>query len=253
MTEITISKESFGRFISCFGKDVGDILIIADEDSISAAVAKSTHYIYRKIDCDVAKVGNIYISDLPKIKSYLSTIKSSEIEISQLEKGGTLHIKCDSSSLQVPSTTHIESYKQASLVQKAVHTSKLNMWQTWFDTPLTHHAKISGESLAPATGFAKVLGDKYSCKTEFDTDSAEFIIRGGNSTTGKMFVRAELTEIDAPSTAVRSAFDKWLPELLNNLPTGNFNLHTGDETILVLEQPETDFLMLVVDQEYEED
>jgi hypothetical protein len=30
-------------------------------------------------------------------------------------------------------------------------------------------------------------------------------------------------------------------------------MHTGDETVLILEQPSTGFLMIVIDQEYEED
>ena len=79
------------------------------------------------------------------------------------------------------------------------------------------------------------------------------IIRGGKKATGKMFVKAPLSNIEATALPVRSAFDKWLPELLTNLPSGSFDLHTGDETVIILEQPSTNFLMVVIDQEYEED
>ena len=68
-----------------------------------------------------------------------------------------------------------------------------------------------------------------------------------------MFVRAPLSDIASPEIPARSAFDKWLPELLSNLPNGELNLYTGDETVLVLEQPSTNFLMVIMDQEYEED
>ena len=136
---------------------------------------------------------------------------------------------------------------------KTIEQSRESMWRTWFNKPLTHHAQVSAESLKPATGFKKVLGDKFACKTEFDVDGEQFIIRGGKSETGKMFVKAPLTHVEATGIPVRSAFDKWLPELINNLPTGDFELHTGDETVIILEQPSTDFLMVVIDQVYEED
>ena len=68
-----------------------------------------------------------------------------------------------------------------------------------------------------------------------------------------MFIRATLVGIDSPEISARSAFDRWLPELLSNLPNGELNLYTGDETVMVFEQPATNFLMIVIDQEYEED
>ena len=78
-------------------------------------------------------------------------------------------------------------------------------------------------------------------------------MRGGKQSTGKMFVRAPLTQVEAPGSNARSAFDKWLPELLNNLPSGDVDIHTGDETVLIIEQATTQFLMVVIDQQYEED
>jgi hypothetical protein len=253
MTEFTISKDNFVNFLSSFGKDLGDIVIDVRSGSISAAVAKTTHYIYRKMDCGAESNGKIYVTDIPKMKSFLSTVKTPDLKISQQGKTGTLHIRAGNSSLQLPTSSYVESQKRLGILDKAITESRASMWTKWFATPLTHHAKVSAEALKPATGFKKVLGDKYSCKTEFDADGEEFIIRGGKSETGKMFVRAALSQIDAPVTPSRSAFDKWLPELLNNLPTGELELHTGDETVLVIEQPGTNFLMIVIDQEYEED
>ena len=84
-------------------------------------------------------------------------------------------------------------------------------------------------------------------------DGEELIIRGGSTATGKMFVKADLSHVESNGVSVRSAFDKWLPELLTNLPSGEFELHTGDETVLILEQITSNFLMVIIDQEYEED
>jgi len=253
MTQFTINRDNIGAFLSSFGKDLGDIAFVVSKDSIQATVAKSTHYVYRKTDCDIITPGNLYISDIPKVKSFLSTNKIPELSFSQEGKTGTLYIRCGNTSLQLPTTSHIESQTKVGLMAKTVAESKESMWRTWFNKPLTHHAQVSAESLKPATGFKKVLGDKFACKTEFDVDGEQFIIRGGKSETGKMFVKAPLTHVEATGIPVRSAFDKWLPELINNLPVGDFELHTGDETVLILEQPETDFLMVVIDQVYEED
>ena len=98
-----------------------------------------------------------------------------------------------------------------------------------------------------------MLGDKFSCKTEFDPQGNELVSRGGAAATGNMLIRAPLTQVASPDKPARSAYDKWLPELLNNLPNGDLNIYTGDETVLVIEQKDTKFLMVVVDQQYEED
>jgi len=253
MTNFTISRDKLNSFLSSFGKDLADIAITVGEGCISASVAKSTHFISRKVECEVSMAGNLYISDIPKVKSYLSTNKNPELNFIQEGKTGTLHIRCGNTSLQLPTTSYIDSQQRVGLMSKTIADAKESLWRTWFSIPLTHHAKITAESLKPATGFKKVLGDAFGCKTEFDVDGEDFIIRGGKSATGKMFVKAPLKDIESNGKAVRSAFDKWLPELLDNLPTGELELHTGDETVLIIEQESTDFLMVIIDQEYEED
>ena len=253
MVAFTIERENFGNFLSSFGRDLADIIIDAKQGNISAAVAKSTHYIYRKIDCGVEATGKLYITDIPKLKSFLGTVKSKDLIINQEGKTGTLHIKCGKASLQLPTSSYIESQKRVALMKKGIDNAKGSMWRMWFHSPLTHHARLNSEELKPVTGFKKVLGDKYACKTDFDADGSEFVVRGGKTETGKMFVRANLTQVEAPMSSARSAFDKWLPELLNNLPKGEVEIHTANESVLIIEQASTDFLMIVIDQEYEED
>ena len=253
MVEFTISKENFNNFLGSFGKDLADLVIKVKATGITAAVAQDTHYIRRQMDCGVGQTGKVFITDIPKLKSFLSTVKNPEIIINQGDKTGTLHVRCGSSSLQLPTSSYVQSQEKVSLIEKMISQSEANMWRTWANLDLNYHASVSAESLRPATGFKKVLGDKYSCKTEFDTQGNEFVIRGGSSATGKMFVRAPLMQVDAPDKSARSSFDKWLPELLSNLPNGELNLYTGDETVLVLIQADTHFLMVVVDQQYEED
>lgn len=253
MVSFSITRDKLNSFLSSFGKDLMDIAITVSRESIYAAVAKSTHYISRQVECSEATPGNLYISDVPKVKAYLGTSKIPELSFTQEGKTGTLHIRCGSTSLQIPTTSYIESQQKVGLMSKTIDSARESMWRTWFNIPLTHHARVSADSLKPATGFKKVLGDKFACKTEFDVDGGQFVLRGGSTTTGKMFVKAPLSHVESNDMPVRSAFDKWLPELLTNLPTGEFELHTGDETVLILEQATSNFLMVVIDQEYEED
>ena len=74
MVEFTISRENFQNFLSSLGRDLADLVIKVKQMGISAAVAQDTHYIRRNMDCGVSQGGNIYITDVPKLKSFLSTI-----------------------------------------------------------------------------------------------------------------------------------------------------------------------------------
>jgi len=253
MTNFTIKTDNLQNFLNSLGKDLADVVINVNDNGISAEVGRDTHYIKRSMDCGVTKTGSINISDLPKCKSFLNTCKKVEVSVTQNSRTGTLHIRTDGTSLQLPTSSYIQSQDKVGLISKLIKQSQENMWQTWHSQKLNYHAKVSGDSLKPATNFSKVLGGKFACKTEFDPQGKELVIRGGTKSKGTMFVKAPLFDIASPSISAKSAFDSWLPELLNNLPRGDLYIYTGDETVLVLEQPETNFLMVVIDQEYEED
>ena len=253
MAEFNISQENFKNFLTSLGKDLEDLKITVNTGSISASIGKTTHYIRRKMDCGTKQTGTVYISDLTKLRSFINAAKSSEVTVNQFSKTGTLHVSCGSSRLQLPTSSYIHSQDKVRLLETLISRAEENMWKTWSNCSLSHHAVVDSDSLKPASSFSKVLGSKYSCKTEFDPSSSEFTIRGGNSQKGKMFVKASLSNVDASGMSARSAFDNWLPDLLNSLPKGDINVYTGDETVLILEQTDTNFLMVVIDQEYEED
>lgn len=253
MTDFTISHSVLKDFLGSFGKDLTDLVIDAKDGSIEAAVGQDTHYIQRSVECDINQSGRVYISDLTKFKAYLGTMKGGDLTVTQSGKAATLHVYGGTSSLQLPTSSYIQSQDKVKLIGRLIKQSQENMWQTWANNPLDYHARVSADLLKPAAKFNKVIGDKFSCKTEFDPQGQEFVIRGGNSNKGKMFVRAALSDIDSPEISARSAFDYWLPDLLNNVPSGELNLYTGDDTVLVLEQESSNFLMVVIDQEYEED
>ena len=238
MTEFTISHNSLKDFLGSFGKDLSDLVIEAKSDGIHASVGKDTHFIRRKVACDVSQSGKVNVSDLAKVKAFMGTMKSGDLKVTQSGKASTLHIVGPSSSLQLPTSSYIQSQDKVGLMSRLIREAEESMWRKWAGFPLKYHAKVTADSLKPASKFSKVVGSKFSCKTEFDPQGAELVIRGGSSSKG---------------ISARSAFDYWLPELLENLPSGELDIHTGDESVIVLKQVSTDFLMVVIDQEYEED
>ena len=109
MVDFTVSRETFNNFLGSFGKDLGDLVIKVTTEGIVAAVGQQTHYIRRKVDCGTGQTGNIYFSDIPKLKSFIATAKSADMTINQSAKTGTLHIQGDKASLQLPTSSYIKS------------------------------------------------------------------------------------------------------------------------------------------------
>ena len=252
MTRFTVNNKDLTQFISGFGKELPDIVFRVKEDYVESAVGKDTHYLRRRMNVKDAEVGNIAVSDVSKLLAFLKATKGGEVIINQMGKVSTLHVACGKSTLQIPSSSYLITQSQLPLIERLVGEGETNMWQKWADFDLKYHGIVNGEDFAPAAQFDKVIGGKFSCKTDFDP-SGEFVIRAGSKAKGKMFVRIPVTNCESPNTTVNSAFAYWLPSLLSNLPPGPLNLHTGDETVLVIEQGDTGFLLVVMDQEYEED
>ena len=116
MTEFQASSKSLVTFLNGFGKKLEDIAIRAKGGYIEAAVGNSTHYMRRRLSCDVVKSGNLFISDLTKFKGFLSANKNGTMKVSQSGKTGTLHVNCDKSSLQLLTTSYIQSQADVPLM-----------------------------------------------------------------------------------------------------------------------------------------
>tara|TARA_R100000406_G_scaffold96211_1_gene93299 strand:+ start:4249 stop:5010 length:762 start_codon:yes stop_codon:yes gene_type:complete len=252
VVKFTGDNKTLTKFLEGFGKDLQDIALRISEEQIEAAVGKETHYLRRQIGIRGGEEGVISISDLPKVVAFLKATKAGEVTFQQMGKSSTLHISCGNSKLQVPTSSYLQSQSDVSLIEKLIRKSEKNMWQSWASFPLDYHAQAKGEDFYPAAQFSKVISGKFSCKSEFDPDG-EFVIRAGSKVKGKMFVRVPLTNVESPPNSANSGFAYWLPVLLSNLPSGDVTIHTGDDTVLVIEQPETGFLLVVMDQDYDEE
>jgi len=252
MASFDIQYDQLKDFISSMGKSISDLTIDIDESGISASVGADTHYLYRHMDCTSTQCGKVFISDLPKVKAYLNTVKQGVVSVTQSGNTETLHLVTDSSSLQIPTSSYIQSQDKVPLLKKLVDSARDSMWSQWSYAKLDYHATVSADSLKAAVSFNKILGSSYVCKTEFDPAGEELVVRGGSKTQGRMYVRASLSDVKSPAASAHSAFDKWLPDLLNNLPSGRLNLYTGDDTVMIFHKANDKFVMVVLDQEAEE-
>lgn len=252
MVRFTATNKDLTDFISGFGKDLPDIVFRVEEGYVESAVGKDTHYLRRRLNIRDGEKGEITLSDVGRFLSFLKATKGGDVTVNQMSKSSTLHISCGKSTLQLPTSSYLVTQQQLPLIERLVKESENNMWQKWASFSLDCHGTVNGEDFSPASKFDKVIGGKFSCKSEFDP-SGEFVISAGAKAKGQMFVKVPVINCRSPNTSVKSAFAYWLPTLLSNLPPGPLNLHTGDETVLVIEQGDTGFLLVVMDQEYEED
>lgn len=253
MTEVSVSKKTFNTFLDTFGKDLEDIALVVKGTVITARVGAMTHYIRRSCPAEVEEGGNIHISDLAKLRTFLKSDKADNLSLVQYTINGTLSVKCGNSTLQLPGTSYIKSLKEVSLIEKLIEKSEGVNWSRWVDDDLSCRGLVNSRDLRPVEKMAKVLGDKLTCKMRYDPHDREIVFHAGKSTSGKMFVRAPLLDAEGPDSGVESTFAHWLPTLVSTVPEGTVDIHTGTSTVLVIRQEESDYLLLVMDQQFEED
>ena len=253
MNEFTVDRKALLKFLPLFGKELQDITLRVKAEEIEAAVGHMTHYLKSRMpatDCD----GNsITVNDVPRLITFLKASTSTTARFSQVEAGKTLHVSCGNSKLQLPSSTYVRSQREVGLIERLVKEADENLWTKWVSFPLNYSATINTGEFGPAVQMTKVVGDKLSCKTNFSPADSEMVIHAGKGAKAKMFVTVPLIDAEGPQDrAAKSTFGYWLPSLLDCLPPGEVKAHTGEDTVMVFRQ-EDNFLLIVMDQDYEED
>jgi hypothetical protein len=253
MNEFTTDRKQLLAFLASFGKDLEDLNIRISEDEIEAVIGQMTHYLRARLSVTDGTQGGVTISDLKRLVTFLKACSSEYATIAQAAGGKTLHVTCGNSKLQLPSSTYVRSQREVGLIERLVQKAQDGMWTKWVNFPLNYSALVATAHFAPVTQMVKVIGDKLSCRTEFSADDGELAIRAGKGTQGKMFVRIPLTDATGPNNSANSTFGYWLPSLLTCLPEGDITIHTGEDTVMVFQQESSGFLLIVMDQDYEED
>jgi len=250
MVQFTVDIKKLTNFVKAFGS-LNDIVFRVKDNEIEAAVGQDTHYLRKRLSVENTENGNLPIANLTKLLAFLKATKTGNVTLNHRSKSSTVHVTSERTSLTLPTSTYLKSQSQLPLIEKLVNAGEESMWQKWAGFDLTSHGIIMGDDLQSATYFDKVVGGKFSCKLEFDAH--EMTIMAGSKVKGKMFVRAPVTDGKVKGEASYSSFAHWLPTLLETVPPGALSIHTGEETVLVIEQPDTGYLLVVMDQEFEED
>ena len=252
MTECTVDRKEFLKFIPLFGKDTEDIVLRVKDDEIEATVSQMTHYLKACMAAEGCVPGKVAINDLPRLIAFLKANKDDNVTIVQGGLGKILHVAVGISTLQMPSSTYIKSQKETSIIEQLIERCQNNMWTKWERFPLEYSGRINSADFVVASHMSKVVGERANCKTDFSVNDNEFVMRAGKGVKAKMFVRVPIIDAKGPSTTGTSAYGHWLPDLLQCLPSGEVDIHTGEDTVLILKQ-EDNFLLLVLDMDYEED
>ena len=222
------------------------------DDEIEATVSQMTHYLKACMAAEDCVLGKIAINDLPRLIAFLKANKDDNVTIVQGGLGKILHVAVGISTLQMPSSTYIKSQKETSIIEQLIERCQNNMWTKWERFPLEYSGRINSADFVVASHMSKVVGERANCKTDFSVNDNEFVMRAGKGVKAKMFVRVPIIDAKGPSTTATSAYGHWLPDLLQCLPSGEVDIHTGEDTVLILKQ-EDNFLLLVLDMDYEED
>tara|TARA_R110000824_G_scaffold9694_5_gene43013 strand:+ start:199 stop:960 length:762 start_codon:yes stop_codon:yes gene_type:complete len=253
MTSVSIGKKAFTNFLDSFGKGLEDIALHVDDDIMSASVGAMTHYIKRTLPVESEERGDLHISDLQKLRTFLKTNRDEALTLEQSTTTGMLTVTSGNARLLIQGTAYIKSQKETILIESLIVKSEQSGWTKWVDEKLSCSATVSTKELEPVTNMAKVVGDKMTCKMRFDAQDGEVVFNAGKAASGTMFVRVALVDAQGPNGGVESTFAHWLPDLLDSVPNGHCLMHTGPDTILVVRQEETGYLLLVMDQQFEED
>jgi len=252
MTKITVNKKQFNSFLNTFGKDLRDIKLQATEGKLIGTVGFVTHYLRRSMIATVETAGPLIISDLKKVRELINAGKQDVVSLNQPKPTSMLFVTCDKVKMSLPTSTYIHSAASTHLIEKVINNSIKSKWTTWADQKLDCFAHINADDIKPITKMGKVLGiannADMGCKVKFDTADSEMTIYAGKPSKAQMFVQIPLKFVDGPKTQVSSSFGKWLPKVTGSLPDGVLHYRMGEDTVMVIQQEDTDLLLIVFDE-----
>ena len=254
MSQFTADRKKLVLFLKGFGKDIQDIRlkVCGGADELEGSIGTITHYLRARIPVNDIEAGDIVINDLPKVLKFLDGSKSDTTTLLQESIGKTLYITCGNSKIHLPSSSYVRSQKDVSLLERMVAQAENNMWTSWISFPLDYTGTVNTGDLKQVKQMSKVIGDKMACKMDFYANESEILFRAGKKVQGQMFVKVPVVNAAGPPGYCTSTFGYWLPKLLETLPSGEVDIHTGADTVMIAKQDDS-YLLVVMDQDYEED
>jgi hypothetical protein len=245
MTDMTLDRKKAIAFLSSFGDNVEDLMVMVAGARLTGTVGFDTHYLRRHLIVphdDIKSEGEIGISDLKKVVQFCKKAKGASVRFSQQDLGKQLTIKCDSMTLKVPTMKSINSYSKVPYVEKILKDTEKSMFTMYKDKELEGHGTIDIGSLKSVSGF-KNFFTFPNFMISLHPEENEFFLRAGKQGTMQLTIDVELTQTEGPNKRLESKFGKWLMDCTSLLEDGKALLHMGENTFLFIQQDNT-FLVI---------
>ena len=245
MTDVTLDRKKALAFLSSFGENVEDLLVMFAGARATGTVGFDTHYLRRHMlvpHDDIRSDGNLGISDLKKVVQFCKKAKGATVRFSQQDMGKQLTVKCDSMTLKVPTMSSINSYSKVPFVEKILRETEKSMFTTYKDKELEGHGTIDISNLKSVSSFKNFFAYP-NFMISIHPEEREFFLRAGKQGTMQLTIDIELTDTEGPNKRLQSKFGKWLMDCTSLLEDGNALLHMGENTFLFIQQDNT-FLVI---------
>mgnify|MGYP003134576165 FL=1 len=245
MTDVTLDRKKALAFLSSFGENVEDLLVMFAGARATGTVGFDTHYLRRHMlvpHDDIRSEGNLGISDLKKVVQFCKKAKGATVRFSQQDMGKQLTVKCDSMTLKVPTMSSINSYSKVPFVEKILRETEKSMFTTYKDKELEGHGTIDISNLKSVSSFKNFFAYP-NFMISIHPEEKEFFLRAGKQGTMQLTIDIELTDTEGPNKRLQSKFGKWLMDCTSLLEDGNALLHMGENTFLFIQQDNT-FLVI---------
>ena len=246
MVDVTLDRKKALAFLSSFGENVEDLLVMVAGARLTGTIAYDTHYLRRHMlvttQGGIRSEGNLGISDLKKVIQFCKKAKGASVRFSQQDMGKQLTVKCVSMTLKVPTMKSINSYSKVPYVEKILKDTEKNMFTKYKDKELEGHGTIDIDSLKSVSGF-KNFFTFPNFMISIHPEEKEFFLRAGKQGTMQLTIDIELKETEGPNKRLESKFGKWLMDCTSLLEDGKALLHMGENTFLFIQQDDT-FLVI---------
>lgn len=227
---------------------MGDLRLKAHQMRLSGTVALPTHMLHTSVSADITDSGSIVIADLHKALTFIKSLpKDSMITLWQ-PKDSTLRIISGKTSLNLPTTDYVHSFKSVSKAKALLNEAESNHWKTWAGRALTCYGKVNSEDLFQVKSSEKIIGKDLPIECEFDTNSAMWTINIGNKGGARMSVGIDIEDCDGPPEPCTSIFGGWLPHALLTIPSGTVELYTANDFVAIFRHTTKDHVLLVMDK-----
>ena len=221
--------------------------------ALSGTVALPTHLLHTTISATVHDSGEVIISDLAKLLTFIKTLPQDALITLWQPKNSVLRIISGKTELKLPTTDYVTSYKSANKALAMVDDAQRSHWKSWAGKPLTCYSKIQGSDLSQVKGMEKVIGKDTPFSMTFDPEEQLLIFKAGHKNSASISTAIDMEDCSMhldndPKQGATSHYGNWLPAILDSIPSGPVELYTAHDFVCIFRHLERDYLLLVMDK-----